>query len=500
MNIIIVEDNLETLGVLRDFVRSLDAAHNIQTLSSGNPLLEKEGRIQADLIILGYDLGPSVTGCELLHYLEWSGSISAKTHVIFLSNTIELAKRQAPLRFTLNRFHEKPMSLGHLEEVLVWVKENQNVFSSVFYLIDKEKWSAAFNSLQLCKENCPIKLQQQAWLLECMLLLKLQRYAKVIRRYQLIQDYPWAKAVRLRALVSLGQLKAGHHAFNSMSAGDAYYSSVLASLNQLSLASNGEYELVLPESIKESELSLFECELKAALSVASGNLNQALVYLHNKQKRLNKRSHQAYFFAVSVLKTCFLHLLKDPTAMSAQELIPHMNSALDVASQHRNQRDQHLNEVLWPKLLENLESGAFTATEATTFEIGPDAENSSPISLLVKMYLQWVESGKLYVNDIEYCIELIERQGATSRAVCNQLLLELLLGLLVVDPTQRIELADALAARLSQAGKFDSAAYSLARALALAPDNQDLRNKLAACTRRLEVKQFLDIEPSLAET
>lgn len=492
MNVIIVEDNAETLGVLRDFVRATDPSMEVKTFTSGIPLLDKNHVIQADLLILGYDLGPSVTGAELLHYLQWSNRISAKTHVIFLSNTIELARRQAPLRFTQTRFHEKPISLGHLQEILNWARENQNMFSGVFYLIDKQRWQAAFNSLQLCKDNIPDHLQQQAWLLECMLLLKLREYAKVLRRFQLIQSYEWAKVVKLSALINLGQLKASRHVFNGMAAHDAYYGSALALNNQLSVAARTTPVAFIPPSIKESELSVFESELKALSLVVSRNFNEALVYLHSKQKRLRQDSHQAYFYAVAMLKVCLLEVWKEPFATTAAAVLPHLEVALKVTQAQNHTRDKELNTKLWPQLIEVLEAGTLTAAQATVLKVGPLATDLSPISLLVRTFLHWVETGELFINQVESCIELIEQQGASGRAVCNQLLLEYLLGVIVIKPGQKVRVCNSLADRLSKQGRFEQAAFALSRALVIHPESAVLRAKLALCCKRLEVKQFLE--------
>lgn len=491
MKVYIVEDNVETLGVLRDFVRATDPAIEVKTFTSGNSLLEKDGRVQADLLILGYDLGPSVTGTELLHYLQWSNRISAKTHVVFISNTLELARRQAPLRFTHTRFIEKPISIGHLQDALAWVSENQSVFSSVFYLIDKQKWQAAFNSLQLCKEHSPLHLQQQAWLLECMLLLKLRAYAKVVRRYQLTKGYEWAGVIKLWALMNLGQLKAGRHVFNGMAAHDAYYSSALALVNQLTVAAHTQKQAFIPDSLKEGELSLFECELKASLLVQKRGLNEALVYLHAKQKRAKRGSHQAYFYAVAVLKVCLLQVFKEPTSNSVELVVPHMQAALNIALAQHNARDKELNEILWPNVIEALEAGTLTAASPTTLKIGALVEDASPISLLVRMYLHWISTGELCINQLEGAIDLIERQGASGRAVCNQLLLESMFSMMVADPQQQLRVTQSLATRLGKQGRYEQAAYALSRALQIAPDSESLHKKLAWCCKHLEVKQFL---------
>ena len=492
MNVIIVEDNAETLGVLRDFVRATDPSIDVKTYTSATPLLDKTQLVQADLLILGYDLGTSVTGAELLHYLQWSNHISTKTHVIFLSNTIELARRQAPLRFTQTRFHEKPMSLGHLQEALNWARENQSVFSGVFYLIDKQRWQAAFNSLQLCKENIPTHLQQQAWLLECMLLLKLREYAKVIRRYQLIQSYEWAKVVKLSALINLGQLKASQHVFNGMAVHDAYYSSALALSNQLSLAAPASQPVFIPLSIKESELSLFESELKALSLVVSRNFNEAVGYLHSKQKRLRNDSHQAYFYAVAMLKVCLLEVLKEPYSTTAVAVLPQLTAALKTTQAHNRSRDIELTTKLWPQLLALLESGTPTAAQTTSVKVGPMVTDLSPISLLIRMYVHWMQTGELFINQVERCIELIEQQGASGRAVCNQLLLEYLLDVMLAKPAQKVRLSNSLASRLGKQGRFEQAAFALSRALVIHPSSAALRTKLALCCKRLEVKQFLE--------
>lgn len=492
MKIIIVEDNVETLGVLRDFVRSLDTTHDVQVFSSGNALLEQRGPIQADLLVLGYDLGPSVTGTELLHYLQWSSRLSAKSHVAFLSNTIELARRQAPLRFTQTYFHEKPMSLMHLQDAVAWARENQSVFSGVFYLIDKQRWQSAFNSLQLCKENVPSHLQQQAWLLECMLLLKLRHYAKVIRRYPLIQDYPWAPVVRLWALSNLGQLRASRHAFNGMAGHDAYYSAALALFNQLSTAAHTRQPSFIPNSIKESELSLFEIELKAFSLVLAHDFNEASNYLHGKKKRVKRDSHQAYFYAIATLKAALLQVLKEPTASVTSTLPVHMQNALTLLTERDTGRDEELNSILWPKLIAHIATARVYAEHTTQLKIGPVVTDPSPISLIVRIYLHWVESGELFINQLESCIELIEAQIASGRAVCNQLIFEKMLSFIVADPEQRVRLSNSLANRLSKQGRYEHAAFALSRALRIHPESPTLRKKLALCCQRLEVKQFLD--------
>lgn len=491
MKIIIIEDNVETLGVIRDFVRTIDSAFAVSTYVSGTQLLEQGERLQADLLILGYDLGPSVTGTELLHYLEWSDRISAKTQVIFISNTIELAKRQAPLRFTHTHFYEKPVSLGHLEAIIAKVRSIQAVFSSVFYLIDKQKWVAAFNSLQLCKDNCPADLQHQAWLLECMLLLKLRRYSKVIRRYQLVQDYEWSGLVRLKALASLGQVKGARHVFNGMAAHDAYYSSALALINQLLIAAQDEQGSFLPATLKEGELSLFEHELKATLSVLNGAAPQAFAFLLNKQRRAKRGSHQAYFFSVALLKIGFLQTLKDPGSATTHTLLAHMQSALDMLVNASTGRDKVLNEALWPALINAIEKGAHTSTLSTTLLVGPEPEAESPISLLLRIYLHWLETGEIFLNQLEVCIDLIERQGATSRAVCNQLIFEQMLDLMVTDPKQKLRLNDAVAKRLLKSAKYDLAAFAFARALHSLPDHAGLQANLGRCLQKLETRQFL---------
>ena len=493
MKITIVEDNVETLGVLRDFVRSLDATHDVQVFTSGNALLEQRGPIQADLLVLGYDLGPSVTGTELLHYLQWSNRISAKSHVVFLSNTIELARRQAPLRFTQTYFHEKPMSLLHLQEALAWTRENQSVFSGVFYLIDKQRWQSAFNSLQLCKENVPSHLQQQAWLLECMLLLKLRQYAKVIRRYPLIQDYSWAPVVKLWALNNLGQLKASRHVFNGIAGHDAYFSSALALYNHLLTATQDKQPNYIPTSIKESELSLFEIELKASSLVLVHDFNHAAEYLHGKQKRVKRDSHQAYFFAIATLKVALLQVLKAPTSSVTLSLPASMNEALETVTAGDSGRDEILNTLLWPKLIANIADARLYAERPTQLKIGPLVTDPSPISLLVRIYLHWVESGEIFINQLEACIELIEAQSSSGRAVCNQLLFEKLLRFIVPDPEQGIRLSNSLANRLSKQGRYEHAAFALSRALRVHPKLPTLRKKLALCCKRLEVKQFLDL-------
>ncbi|RAJ98274.1 response regulator [Aliidiomarina maris] len=494
MKVIIVEDNVETLGVLRDFVRAIDANYEVQLHASGAALMERKDKIQADLIILGYDLGPSVKGTELLHYLEWRQGISAKTHVIFLSNTIHLAKRQAPLRFTQTEFREKPMSLGHLQASIAWVKENQATFSSVFYLIDKQKWLPAFNSLQLCKANCPPHLQQQAWLLECMLLLKLGQFAKVIRRYQLIQDYCWARAIKLRALFSLGQYKAGRHLFNSMASQDAYYSATLALVNQLSIASGQLADLQMPASLKESELSLFECECKAIVLTYQRQTNDGLAYLNNKLKRAKRGSHQAYFYAVAILKTVLLGVFKEPTVEHAKAQLGAMQVALNIVTAQQHGRDKELNESLWPALLEHFEAGTITAASDTQLKVGEPTQDASPISLLVRMYLHWIAHSEVQICQVQACVNLIQQQGATSRATSNQLLLELMLGMMLPEPSQRVRLADALGTSLFKQAQFDIAAYAWHRAVRLAPQNPALAQKLSACMQRLEVKQFLPQE------
>lgn len=496
MKVVIVEDNVETLGVLRDFVRALDPELEISTFTSGAQLLEQNERLQADLLILGYDLGPSVTGTELLHYLEWSNRISAKTQVVFISNTIELAQRQAPLRFTYTQFYEKPISFGHLETIIEKVKINQAVFSSVFYLIDKQKWTAAFNSLQLCKNNCPAELQHQAWLLECMLLLSLRRYSRVARRYQLVQDYEWSKLVRLKALVSLGQVKAARHVFNGMAVHDAYYSSALALVNQLHIAARDEKGAFLPATLKEAELSLFEYEFKAALWVLAGGVTQAFSFLSNKQKRSKRDSHQAYFFSMAALKVGFLQVLKEPQANNAQAVLVYMQNALDVLHHASSTRDKLLNDVLWPALLHAIEEGALTTSKATTLLVGPTPEDESPISLLLHIYLHWVKTGEVFLNQLEACIDLIERQGATSRAVCNQLLFEQILNLMVSNPKQRLLLTDALAKRLLKSGKYELAAFAFVRALDSLPEHATLQANLSRCLDKLEVKKFLSYSVS----
>lgn len=491
MKIIIIEDNVETLGVIRDFVRTIDSTFTVSTYVSGTQLLEQGERLQADLLILGYDLGPSVTGTELLHYLEWSDRISAKTQVIFISNTIELAKRQAPLRFTHTHFYEKPVSLGHLEAIIDKVRSIQAVFSSVFYLIDKQKWVAAFNSLQLCKDNCPADLQHQAWLLECMLLLKLRRYSKVVRRYQLIQDYEWSALVRLKALASLGQVKAARHVFNGMAAHDAYYSSALALINQLLIAAQDEQGSFLPATLKESELSLFEHELKATLSVIEGATAQAFAFLLNKQRRAKRGSHQAYFFSVAMLKIGFLQTLRDPGSGHSQTFLTQMQSALDTMLNAPSGRDKVLNEVLWPALISAIEGNSLTTVHATTLLVGPEADADSPIPLLLRIYLHWVETGEIFVNQLEVSIDLIERQGNSSRAVCNQLIFEQMLDLMVTEPKQRLRLHDMMAKRLLKSAKYDLAAFAFARALRSLPDHAGLQANLGRCLSKLETKQFL---------
>lgn len=500
MNIIIIEDNSETLGVLRDFVRSINPSFQIQALTSGNVLLEQSGKVKADLLILGYDLGPSVTGTELLHYLEWNGRLSAKTHVAFISNTIQLAQRHAPLRFTQTYFYEKPISIAHLEEIFARMKENVAIFSSVFYLIDKQQWQGALNSLQMCKENCPVELQKQAWLLECMLLIKLGKYSRVIRRYQLIQDYDWAKVLRIKALASLAQVKHADHIFNTMASQDPYYSAGLALNNQLLVKSGSEDNGVLPQTLKEGEYSLFECEYRAFLLVSHGDWSRALTFLHTKRRRAKRGSHQAYFYTIAAAKALVLQLLRGGTAAdSFTSALAQLYSYVEQLQHSSSIRDEELNNQLFPALLESLDAGKMEPDSESVLKLGAPTTDISPISLLLRIFTHWIKTGELFLAHFQQCIELIEAQGATSRATCNQILLEELTRFTVKDIRLGIRFNEALGKRFMQGGKYELAALYYTRALEHAPEQAKITKQLQACMLKLEVKQFFDHTQPIAE-
>lgn len=498
MKIIIIEDNVETLGVLRDFVRTIDPAFSVQTMTHGNVLLESKERIDTDLIILGYDLGHAVTGTELLHYLEWSGRISAKTQVVFISNTIELAKRQAPLRFTQTRFLSKPISSAHIEDIINRAQLNQQIFSGVFYLIDKQKWQAAFNSLQLCKQGCPAELQEQAWLLECKLLIALRRYAKVLRRYQLVQDYEWSALMRLRSLVGLGQVKLSRQVFNSLIEQAPYYSSGLALINQLLSTTDDEFSGILPATIKDAELSLFECEFRAIALVIQNQWIRAMDFIQIKQKRTQPRSHQQYFFAMARVKACvFRLLLSSDDATECAQTESYLSAALEQLKRYPVSRDEQLVEEL-TLLQDAVKASAIRFEQATRLQVGKPAESSSPFALMIFMLNRWRETGLVSVVQVEQCVELIEKQGATSRASSNLILFEHLLRFMVPDARQTVKLNDAVGKRLLKAGAPDLAAFAFNRALEVAPEDDTLIQHVRHCMAKLEVKHFLHVDSELA--
>lgn len=500
MKIIIVEDNIETLGVLRDFVRALSPNYAVKTYSSGNALLEQSSRVDADLLILGYDLGPSVTGTELLHYLEWSDRISAKTHVVFISNTLDHAKRQAPLRFTQTYFYSKPISAAHVEEIIKRVEANQRAFSSVFYLLDKKKWAPAFNSLQLIKDGTPHQFQQQAWLLECKILLQLRRFSKVLRRYQLVQSYDWARLVRMQALASLGQVKASQLVFNGMVARDPYYSACLALMNQVLIATNAENKGEIVDTLKESELSLFECEFRSMLAVQHGEWERALSFLQNKQRRAKLRSHQQYVFSLAIIKSLVLKLVLQPDASSVEEVDPYIQAALSQLYNLSISRDMELNETLLPEFIERMQRGELSDPRSTRITSGEPGNDQSPFSLMMRILNGWLNDGSLVLEQLEQCIHLIEQQGASGRASSNLLLFAALLNFTVSEEKSQIRLHDALGKRLFKSGKVDLAAYAFSRALQLMPDNAKLLSQLDTCMIKLEVKHFLSFSKSSTET
>lgn len=490
MNIIIVEDNVETLGVLRDFVRAISPNYQVKTYSSGNALLEQSQKISADLLILGYDLGPSVTGTELLHYLEWSERLSAKTHVAFISNTIEQAKRQAPLRFTQTYFYSKPISAAHVEEIVKRVSANQQAFSSVFYLLDKKKWQPALKSLQLLKDGTPHQFQQQAWLLECKTLLALRQYSKVIRRYQLVQDYEWARLVRIQALASLGQVKASQLVFNGMTARDPYYSACLALMQQIfiAIAETNQGEVV--DTLRDSELSLFECEFRALKAVEEGAWQRAVAFLQNKQRRAKMRSHQQYFFAMALVKALLLEVLRS-RGESAEAVEPYLQSALSVLQGHSVGRDMELNDTLLPTFLDLLQQGKMATPRPTKIVRAEAGHDQSPFSLMARMVVKWLDDGTIALEHIEQCIYLIEQQGASGRASANLLLFAALIDTVVREGKSQVRLHEALGKRFFKAGKYDLAGYAFSRALGLDPAQSGARQSLESCMAKLEVKHFL---------
>lgn len=499
MKIIIIEDNVETLGVLRDFVRTIDPGFSIQTLAHGNGLLEGQDQVSADLLILGYDLGPAVTGTELLHYLEWSGRISAKTQVVFISNTIELAKRQAPLRYTQTRFLSKPISSAHIEDIITHARLNQQIFSGVFYLIDKQKWQAAFNSLQLAKQGCPPELQEQAWLLECKLLVALRRYAKVLRRYQLVQDYEWSALMRLRALTGIGQSRLSRQVFNSLIEQAPYYSSGLALINQLMSTSDKEFTGILPATIKDAELSLFECEFRVIALVIQKQWVRALEFIQVKQKRSHPRSHKHYFFALARVKVCVMRILLQPDDADSEQVIPYLTMALEQMAHNPLSRDEMLLHDL-ELLLEAAKQSVFCNQQDTRLLVGEVAKSESPFALIIHMLNQWRETGQVAVAQVEQCVRLIEKQGATSRASTNLLLLEYLLRCMVKNPRQSIKLHEAVGKRLFKSGEYDLAAFAFNRALIVAPQNESLLEQTRQCIAKLEVKHFLHVHGELADS
>jgi CheY-like chemotaxis protein len=490
MHVTIIEDNAETLGVLRDFVRTVNPQATIEALVNGNTLLESELRLNTDVLILGYDLGHSVTGTELLSYLEWSGRISARTQVVFVSNTVEEARRQAPLRFTLTRFFAKPISLAHVSDILRVAEQNRDYFSSVFYLIDKQKWSAALNSLELCKEGCPEHLLEQAWLLECMLLTALRRFSRVLRRFALIQSYDWSSFMRIRSLAALGQAKKCRQVFKACAHNEPYFSGSLAAVNQLNLALNDGEGGFLPNNLKGSELSLFECEYHAALLTHKGKWLQAVSYLTNKQQRTEKRSHQYYFFAVAIVKILFFQSLREPSPDMLAHLERQLITFLHQLEQRRGERDLELVEILLPTYAKNLEAGQITSDAEVALVMGEASLDQSPFSLMVRCLNEWRDSGELPVYRVFQCIQLIERQGATSRASTNLMLLQCLIDLILPQPRQQLMLSNHVGKLLFKAGCPELAAYAFATGLNIHPDNPKLTGRLQTCMRKLDIAEF----------
>lgn len=490
MHITIIEDNPETLGVLRDFVRTVEPQATIETLSNGNSLLESERKLNTDVLILGFDLGNAVTGTELLSYLEWSSRISARTQVVFVSNTVDEARRQAPLRFTLTRFFAKPISLAHISDILRCAEQNRDYFSSVFYLIDKHKWEAALNSLELCKEGCPDHLLEQAWLLECMLLTVLRRFARVLRRYALIQGYEWASFIRIRSLAALGQAYKCRQVFKSCAHNEPYFSASLAVVNQLNLALKDGEGGFLPGNLKGSELSLFECEYQAALLTHSGKWLQALSYLVNKQQRTAKRSHQYYFFAVAIVKMLFFQSLREPNPEMLVHIEKQLATCLHQLEQRRGERDTELVESLLPEYVKNLEAGQITSEAETTLTLGESSPDQSPFSLMLRCLNDWRVRGELPVYHVFQCIQLIEKQGATSRASTNLMILLCLIDLMLPTPRQQLMLSNHVGKLLFKAGCADLAAYAFATGLSIHPQNPKLTSRLQTCMQKLDITEF----------
>ncbi|MGX5914617.1 response regulator [Aliidiomarina sp. Khilg15.8] len=490
MHVTIIEDNPETLGVLRDFVRTVEPQATIETLVNGNSLLESELKLNTDVLILGFDLGHSVTGAELLSYLEWSGRISSRTHVVFVSNTVDEARRQAPLRFTLTRFFAKPISLAHVSDILRVAEQNRDYFSSVFYLIDKQKWTAALNSLELCKEGCPDHLLEQAWLLECMLLTTLRRFSRVLRRYALIQGYDWSSFMRIRSLAALGQAKKCRQVFKSCAHNEPYFSGSLAIVNQLNLALKDGEDGFLPNNLKGSEMSLFECEYQAALLTHKGKWLQAVSYLSNKQQRTEKRSHQYYFFAVATVKILFYQSLRDPSPDMLAHIEKQLTTFMHQLEQRPGERDAELVESLLPAYAQGLEKGQITSENETSLVLGEATADRSPFSLMVRCLNDWRNSGQLPVYSVFQCIQLIEKQGATSRASTNLLLLQCLVDLILPHPRQQLLLNNHVGKLLFKAGCADLAAYAFASGLKIHPENPKLNDRLQTCMRKLDVAEF----------
>ncbi|RUO24089.1 hypothetical protein CWE09_13175 [Aliidiomarina minuta] len=495
MDIIIIEDNPETLGVLRDFFRSVDTSASIQTYTNGNSLLEGDAVVAADILILGYDLGVSVTGTELLSYLEWSHRISAKTQVVFVSNTIEQARRQAPLRFTVSNFYNKPVSLAHVATIVKFARRNRDYFSSVFYMIDKQKWAAAYKSLQLCKQGCPAELEEQALLIEFMLNVQQGSYSHLLRRVQSVKELSWAPYIRVRALAALGQYEKCKQLFSTYDEKDPYFSASLAVVNQLAVTSHSDPESFMPAHLKDSDLSLFECEYKAALLTNSGNWLKALGYLANKQKRAPKRSHKAYFYSVAIVKNLCLELFQETDNESYIHLEKHLEFHAQLLQQDCQTRDLELFQELLPALVQALQCGKLREQE-TSGLIMDDMEggDNSPFVYILRYIVKWLEEGKASVPTVYQCALAIERQGSTSRAATNQLLLQKVLEFTLKKPVQRAFLSNQLGKMLFKSGRADLAAMTFTRGVSLQPDNQKMSNNLQACMRHLDVRQFLGHE------
>ena len=115
LKVVVIEDHPSTLRLLRNHLLSAHAVA-VETHKNGGKLLQSEGMVEVDLLILGMELENSYCGVDLVRQLSRLDKLPAWTKVFFITNqTFEVASNLPLLPLSCELF-PKPINLHLLSQ------------------------------------------------------------------------------------------------------------------------------------------------------------------------------------------------------------------------------------------------------------------------------------------------------------------------------------------------------------------------------------------------